>query len=75
MDTKKIVILDNEVEAKLMEEVLEEEGIPFVIHSYVNGPYDGIWKYQRGWGHIEARPEYENKIIELYEKVCSGESE
>ena len=69
MPTEKIVVLENEFEAGLMEEVLKENDIPYVIQSYVNGPYDGIWKSQKGWGHIEADPKYREKIIELYKEI------
>ncbi len=69
MPTEKIVVLENEFEAGLMEEVLKENDIPYVIQSYVNGPYDGIWKSQKGWGHIEADPEYKEKILEVYEEI------
>ena len=69
MPTEKILILENEFEAGIMEDLLEENDIPYVIQSYVNGPYDGIWKSQKGWGHIEADPEYKEEIISLYESI------
>ena len=69
MPTEKIIILENEFEASLMEEILEEKEIPFVIQSYVSGPYDGIWKSQKGWGHIEADPKYKDEIIRIYENI------
>ena len=69
MPTEKILILENEFEAGIMEELLEENDIPYVIQSYVNGPYDGIWKSQKGWGHIEADPEYKEEIMSLYEDI------
>ncbi|MGM0411129.1 MAG: hypothetical protein ACQEQF_10255 [Bacillota bacterium] len=69
MPTEKILILENEFEAGIMEELLEENDIPYVMQSYVNGPYDGIWKSQKGWGHIEADPEYKEEILELYKNI------
>lgn len=69
MPTEKIVVLENEFEAGLMEDILNERDIPFVIQSYVDGPYDGIWKSQKGWGHIEADPEYKEEILEVYEEI------
>ena len=69
VDIEKILVLDNEFEAKLMEDILNEEEIPFTIQSYVNGPYDGIWQNQKGWGHIEADKKYKEEIFSLYEEM------
>lgn len=69
MPTEKILILENEFEAGIMEELLEENDIPYVIQSYVNGPYNGIWKSQKGWGHIEADPEFKEEILEIYREI------
>ena len=59
---KKIVVLDNQVEAKLMEATLNERGIPHVIRSYYDSAYDGLYQAQKGWGHVEAPEEYEDEI-------------
>ena len=69
MNIEKIIVLENEFEARLMEDILSEKNIPYSIHSYVNGPYNGIWKNQRGWGHIEAEKEFKEKIMSLYKKM------
>lgn len=69
MATEKIVVLENDFEAGLMQKILEEREIPFVIQSYVDGPYDGIWKSQKGWGHIEAKPKYRDQIVEIYNNL------
>ncbi|MFW6270447.1 MAG: hypothetical protein ACOC4G_10230 [Bacillota bacterium] len=69
MKIEKIIILENEFEARLMKQILRDEEIPFSIISYVDGPYNGIWKNQIGWGHIEAENQYKNEIIALYYKM------
>lgn len=66
---KKVIILNNEVEAKLMEAILKEKDIPHVIRSYHDTAYDGIYQFQRGWGHIEAHKKYEKEIMETYKNL------
>ncbi len=62
----KILILNNEIEAKLLSGLLAEKGIPHFIRSYHDSVYDGLWQCQAGWGHIEAPAEYGEEIISIY---------
>jgi hypothetical protein len=68
---KKVVVLNNEVEARLLDAVLEEQQIPHLMRSYHDGAYDGLWQQQRGWGHVEAPEEYEEQILSIYEDLRS----
>ncbi len=63
---KKIITLDNEFEAKLMEQVLIEKEIPFLIQSYHSIAYGGIFQVSKGWGHLESDPKHEEEIISIY---------
>jgi len=72
-NTEKILLLDNQIEAKLMEEILTEKDIPFIIRSYHDSAYDGLWQMQSGWGHIEAPPKYKEEILEVYKIVTKSE--
>jgi hypothetical protein len=63
---EKIVVLSNEVEASLLESVLQERGIPHRMRSYHDSAYDGLWQQQSGWGHVEAPPQYRQVIEEIY---------
>jgi hypothetical protein len=44
--------LANRFEADVLSDVLEREGIPFLIRSFVETAYDGLFVPQRGWGQI-----------------------
>jgi hypothetical protein len=68
----KILVLNNEIEAKLLSGILKEKNIPHLIRSYHDSAYDGLWQIQSGWGHIEAPPEYKKEILKIYEEI-SGE--
>ena len=68
------IILRNEVEAALMEKILQEQGVPHFIMSYHDRVYDGLWQMQRGWGQIVAPEEYENGILAILRLVRSNET-
>lgn len=63
---KKIVVLDNEIEAQLMDSILTERNIPHRMKSYHDSAYDGIFQAQKGWGHIEAPLRYKGEIIAIH---------
>ncbi|MDX2443837.1 MAG: hypothetical protein QNK30_08555 [Bacteroidales bacterium] len=68
-NTEKILVLDNQIQAKLMEEILTEKKIPFIVRSYHDSAYDGLWQMQSGWGHIEAPPDYRDEILEVFKII------
>ena len=68
-DYQKILTLENEAEATVLESVLDQEQIPYILISHHDTAYDGLWQTQRGWGHIEAPEKYRNKIISLYRAI------
>lgn len=68
-DFKQIVVLDNEIEANIMEDVLKDRDIPHLIQSYHVPGYDGVFQFHMGWGHIESEEEYREEILEIYEDI------
>lgn len=69
---KKVIALNNEMEAKLVEDLLRERNIPHRIRSYHDSAYDGLFQMQKGWGIVEAPEEYEDEIRSLY-NILPGE--
>jgi len=65
-DFKKILVLGNEIEARLMDSVLTERNIPHIMKSYHDSAYDGIFQAHKGWGHIEAPLRYQREIIAIH---------
>ena len=63
---KKIVALNNEMEARIVENLLTDRNIPYRIRCYHDSAYDGIFQTQKGWGIVEAPEEYEDEIRSLY---------
>jgi hypothetical protein len=63
---KKIIVLDNEIEAQIMDSILSERNIPHRLKSYHDSAYDGIFQAHKGWGHIEAPLSYKEEIIAIH---------
>jgi hypothetical protein len=66
---RKILILENEIEAQLLDSILTERGIPHRIRSYHDSAYDGIYQAQKGWGRVDAPPSYKEEILSIYEDL------
>lgn len=66
---KKIKILDDYIQAQLLDSILTEEKIPHIMKSYSDTAYDGLFQMQKGWGHVEAPVEYEDRILDIIEEL------
>jgi len=62
---KKIAVLENEIEARLLESILLEREIPHLLRSYHDTAYDGLFQTQKGWGIISAPNEFHGQIKEI----------
>jgi hypothetical protein len=71
----KILDLNNEFEAKLLDEILTEKNIPHIIRSYHDSVYDGLWQMQSGWGHVEAPEEFRDEIVSTYNQMSDDSVE
>jgi len=64
-----VIEFENVAEATLIQSILENEGIPFVIRSYHDSAYDGLFQFQKGWGRLEAPEEFKDQILLLYKDM------
>jgi hypothetical protein len=69
---EKILVLNNEFEAKLIEQILNEKDIPFFIRTFHDSAYDGLWEAQSGWGHLMAPPEFREEILKIYSDMANS---
>ncbi len=70
MDTfERITILDNEVQAELIDAILREREIPHMMVSFYDSAYDGLYQAQRGWGSVNAPPQFRAEILTILEDV------
>jgi len=68
----KVATLENEIEARLLDSVLNERNVPHRITSYYDTAYDGLYQTQKGWGHISAPSVYLEEIREVIASVRKG---
>ena len=68
----KILVFNNEIEAKLLEGLLKDRNIPHLIRSYHDSAMNGLWQVQSGWGHIEAPNEYKEEILAIYNELSKN---
>lgn len=66
---KKVLVIEDEIQAQVLEIALKEREIPHILRSYHDSAFDGLFQGARNWGHIEAPEEYHSEIKELYEQI------
>jgi len=64
-DYTKVIVLENEIEATLLDSVLNERQIPHMMHSYYDTALDGLYQAQKGWGHVSAPVFWHEEIKEV----------
>jgi len=64
--TVKILVFNNEIEAKLLDGLLTERNIPHMIRSYHDSALDGLWQVRAGWGDLLASEEFNEEILKIY---------
>jgi hypothetical protein len=60
---EKAAVLDNEVQAELMDAVLSERKIPHIMQSYHDSALDGLFQIGKGWGVILAPESSKAEIV------------
>jgi hypothetical protein len=66
---EKILILNNEFEAGLLEEVLTDRNIPHGIVTSDDTALGGIMEMELGWGYVEAPLSYQAEIETIYAEI------
>ncbi|MEW6673982.1 MAG: hypothetical protein AB1427_20000 [Thermodesulfobacteriota bacterium] len=67
----KIALLDNAIEAQLIDSVLNDQRIPHMLRSYHDTAYDGLFQVQKGWGEVQAPAAFKAMILEILESIRS----
>jgi ribosomal protein L40E len=60
---EKVAVLDNEVQAELMDGVLSGRGIPHIMQTYHDSALDGLYQMGKGWGVILAPASFREEIL------------
>lgn len=68
---RKIAVLDNLVEAQILDSMLNEQEIPHMMKTYHDSAYDGLFQASKGWGHVEAPEKHWPEILAILEDLRS----
>jgi hypothetical protein len=71
---RKVDILESQIEAQLLDSILNERGIPHYIKSFHDTAYDGIYQVQKGWGQISAPASCIQEIAEILSDIRATSS-
>ncbi len=64
-----IYTLKNQIEAQVIEAALREAGVKFVIRTFEDTAYDGIFIPQRGYGQVMVGKRDKKKAEEIISSV------
>jgi hypothetical protein len=71
----RIAMLDNVVEARLLDAMLTERGIPHALVSFHDSAYDGIMQMQQGaWGAIDGPVAQRDLVLQLLADLRAEDS-
>jgi hypothetical protein len=65
----RVKILENEIEARLVDSILTERKIPHEMRSYHDTAYDGLYQSQKGWGYVSAPRIHHEEIMDIISEV------
>ena len=72
-------IIESRFEGDRVSQSLEEAGISFLIKSFLDTAYDGLYIPQKGWGMVlvpeKSKDEAEEVILEVKKNFKEGEDE
>jgi hypothetical protein len=68
---EKILVLNNEFEAALLEEVLTDRNIPHGIVTSDDTALGGIMEMELGWGYVEAPATYKDEILKIFAEITA----
>ena len=73
--TVRILVFNNEIEAKLLSEILTEKDIPHMVRSFHDSAYDGLFQVNAGWGILEGTEEFRDEILKIYGEMSLPENQ
>ena len=62
-------IVDNRFEGDRVSQALNEGEIPFLIKSFLDTAYDGLYVPQKGWGAVMVPEEFEDEAQRVISEV------
>lgn len=67
----RVHVMENQIEAMVLHDVLGAAGIPHTIESYRDTAYDGLFQATRGWGAVITRDEDARRAKALIDQALA----
>jgi hypothetical protein len=61
--------IENRFEGDRISQALQEAGIPYMINSFLDTAYDGLYVPQKGWGRVMVPEEFCEKAERIIAEV------
>jgi hypothetical protein len=61
--------VENRFEGDRISQALQEAGIPFLIKSFLDTAYDGLYIPQKGWGVVMVSEQNQEEVEKLISEV------
>jgi len=68
-DLERIATLETEIQAGLVDAILNERKIPHIMQTYHDTAYDGLFQFQKGWGVVLAPADFRDEILAVIEDI------
>jgi len=68
-EMKDVAVLENEIEAGLLESILDARGIPHMVASYYDTALDGLFQVQKGWGCVRAAEADAAQVVAILDEI------
>lgn len=65
MPLTKLAILENEIEARILHDILNERQISHKIKPYGDDTFGNLFQLQKGWGAVYASLEHKPELLEI----------
>lgn len=62
-------VIESRFEGDRVSQVLKETGIPYIINSFLDTAYDGLYVPQKGWGRVMVPEEFFEKAEKIVAEV------
>ncbi len=65
-------IIENRFEADLIQSALDEEGLDFIIRTFQDTAYDGLYVTQKGYAYLLVNEADEKRVKAIVEEIRSA---
>ncbi len=70
---EKITVIENEIQANYLKEVLNDKKIPHRFQSYHDSALDGLYQATKGWGIVEAPNEFKEEVLTIIDELAENQ--